>query len=311
MEKKLISEFYRLINLYRHTKSSVIKKEIYTTLTGIYYVCQEYGIKLPDISNYILGKGIISDEYFEMDNTSLEFINKLFDIIDQKLILPNYEAYNKMNIKVNKDKYDKIIIEYLKNNKKELYNLYIQMIRENRTFEIKTGFDTSDTNFLTIPYSHERASIIIIDSYPTLSCYYGIIHELAHTHYEEKYKYYGKQAKYDLANDLVEVYPIYSELLLGEYLKQIKITDKNYIFEFTKNQLSVFSKVKLDNYDIHFMGNVLALSFFDMYMEDKEKTEYNFEQFLRNYEGNDFKTNINSFGLSEEKILSLKVLERE
>lgn len=310
MEEKLKEEYYRLINQYRHTKSKVIKKNIVSSLEGIYDTCIEYGISIPKISNYIIGYNCDKTFWFECDDDSALFVNELCNKVLEKLQNQEYEVFNKINAKVNKEKYSNIIIEYLIDNKKELYDLYIKMEKENRFFYIETGYDNSDSDFFVIPYLHENKNLAVIDSYSTLSCYFGVIHELSHVHYNENYKYYGKIAKYDVFNNLTEVYPIYSELLFGEYLKKIKETDKNYAYLLAKNQLIYPDNNILEDYDIHFMGNVLALNFFDMYLEDKEKAEYNFEKFLKNNEGNDFNTNINSYGLSKEKILSLKAIER-
>lgn len=309
MKEKLIQEYYRLINSYRHTKSKAIKDDIIGALEGVYDTCIQYGIEVPEISNYIIGYEGSKSIWFYNNKSSANFIKKLNSEI-LKNIKPNYLISEKICTKVDREKYNKIIVDYLINNRKELYDLYIKMEKENRIFEIETGVDATDTEFFTIPYLHENSNIVVIDSYSTLLCYFGIVHELSHVHYTEKYKFYGKPAKFDVFNNLIEVYPIYSELLLGEYLKNIKVTDKNYAYLAAKNDLIYPNNKLLEDYDPHFMGGVLALSFFDMYLLDKEKAIYNFEQFLKNNEANDFKTNINSYGLNEEKILSLKAIER-
>ena len=313
MEEKLIHEYYRLINIYRHTKSKVTKESIKQTLRGIYYICGEYGIKIPKVSNYIIGYDESTDQLYDFDTDSLDYIKKLADKIVIKLGVADYETYkiyDVINAKVNKDKYDKIIIDYLKQYRPNLYDLYMKMLKENRIFEIETGYDSADCNFFTIPFSHDNSSIAVVDCYATLSYYFGIVHELSHVDCDENNKYYGKLAQADLANNLDEVYPIYNEIILGEYFKTNKLTDKNYAFELAKNQLIYNDNSLLDDFDIHFMGNVLAISFYEMYLENKEKAEYNIKEFLKKYKGNDFKTNLNSFGLNEHKILSLKAIER-
>ena len=310
MEEKLKQEYYRLINQYRRTRSNVIKDEIIGSLEGIYDTCKNYGIYVPEISSFIIGYKGPTSIWFEYNSDSFKFISNLNDAISKKLMKQNYEAY-KINKKVNGEKYGLIVSKYLKQYKRELYDLYFKMEKENRFFEIIKGYDNTDSDFFTIPYFHENSNIVVIDSYTTLSNYFGMVHELAHVHYNESYRYYGKIAPFDIYNNLIEVYPIYSELLLGEYLKTIKLTDKNYAYGLAKNQLIYPNNSLLEDYDPHFMGNVLALNFYDMYLEDKEKAEYNFEQFLRNYEGNDLETNINSYGLNKEKILSLKAIERD
>lgn len=311
MKEKLKTEFYRLINQYRHTKSNVLKDNIIGTLEGIYDTCKTYGIDVPEISELIIGYNGPKSIWFDFNQESFNFIKEISEKINNKLIKPNFLALNKINEKVDGEKYGKIIAGYLKEYKRDLYDLYIKMEKENRFFEIETGLDNNDSDYFTIPYLHENSNIVVIDSFTNLSNYFGIVHELAHVNYYEKYKFFGKPAKFDVYNNLVEVYPIYTELLLGEYLKTIKLTNKNYAYQLTKNQLMYPSDELLNDYDPHFMGNILALSFYDMYLEDKEKTEYNFEQFLRNYEGNDFETNLNSYGLNKEKILSLKAIERD
>jgi len=311
MEKKLVNEYNRLINLYKYTSSKPLKDKILHTLQGIYEMCDEYGINVPSLSYYIIDYKKI-DKSNEIPFSSSEsdiFVDKLRKRVLQKINKKNKLILRKMVEKVNRDTYSKITIEYLKENRKELYDLYINMRKENRIFGIEAGIDYADCDFTTIPYRHEDKNIIIIDSYPTLLCYLAIPHELSHVLYAEKYKFYGKPAKYDAFNDLKEVYPIYEELKMGEYLKKIDLIDKNYAIESSKNEIRQASKKIFVYKDPHFLGRILALNFFDMYKEDKEIADYNMEQFLRNYEGNDLKTNINSFGLSEEKILSLKAIE--
>lgn len=310
MKEKLKQEYHRLIKLYRRTRSKVVKEDIVGALEGVYDTCVEYGVSVPKISNYIIGYTGSKSIWYESNKESLNFVKTLGNKIFEKYLKPNYEALNILNQKVNGNKYGKIVVDYLKNQKKELYDLYIKMEKEKRFFEINTGQDSTDCDFFVISYLHEDKNIAVIDCYTTLSCYLGIIHELSHVDYIERHKFFGKPAEFDIFNNLSEVYPIYSELLLGEYLKNIKATKKNYAYELYKNQLIYPDNDVIQDYDHHFMGDVLALNFFDMYLKDKEKTEYNFEQFLRNYEANDFKTNINSYGLSEEKILSLKAIER-
>ena len=311
MEKKLVNEYNRLINLYKYTSSKPLKNKILSTLQGIYEICDEYGINVPSLSYYIIGYKKISkiNEIPYSTTESDMFVDKLRKRVLQKINKKNKQVLLKMIEKVNRDKYSRITAEYLKENRKELYDLYIKMRKENRIFGIEEGIDYADCDFTTIPYLHEDKNIIIIDSYPTLLCYLAIPHELSHVLYVEKYKFSGKPAEYDAFNDLSEVYPIYEELKMGEYLKKIAIIDKNYAVESSKNEIVQASKKIFIYKDPHFLGRILALNFFDMYKEDEEKAEYNMEKFLRNYEGNDLKTNINSFGLSEEKILSLKAIE--
>ncbi len=310
MEEKLKNEYFKLLNLYKYTSSKPIREQIYSSLLGIRDTCEEYGINIPKISDILLVDDQIS-EFAEMDETSYDFIKNLSDEINKKILFQDYNVYNRVNSKLNRKKYDLITSYYLYYNKKVLYDLYFKMMDENRFFEINTGFDENDFNFFTIPYSHKDGDIIVIDGYTSLSFYTALIHELAHVDFDENYKFYGKYSHDDVANNLIEVYPIYNELLYGEYLRECKYFDKNYAYLLSKNQLVYNDESVLDNYDIHFMGNVLALNFFDMYLKDKEKANYNINEFLKNYRGNDFKTNINSYGLNEEKILSLKAIERD
>lgn len=230
MEKKLINEYNRLINSYKYTSSKPLKNEILYTLQGIYEMCDEYGIDVPSLSYYIIGyekKSKIKVIPFSSPESDI-FVDKLRKRVLQRINKNNKKVFEKLISKVNRDKYNKIVAEYLKQNRKELYDLYIKMRYENRVFEIEEGIDFADCDFTTILYSHEPKNIAIIDSYPTLLCYLGVIHELSHVYYAEKYKFYGKPVKYDAFNDLSEVYPIYEELKIGEHFKKINLTDKNY-----------------------------------------------------------------------------------
>ena len=312
MEEQLLEEYLKLINIYKTNSSKAIRYDALYSLHAFEEVFNMYGIEYKKPSSYVsVPDHDIFEKYTYGDFESRMYVNELIRRVNSKIPYLDYRIFNKIYEKVNKKQYDKILSEYLSSKNQDLYNLYLKLQKEKRFFSINKVLDQYDSNYLTIPVSFNNSSIIILDGSVNLSHYFATVHELSHIHYNEHYKYYGQKPLYDMFNDMSEVYPTLSELIFGDYLKKSKITDINYCFELTKNLLIDYDEIQEAEYDIHFMGSIIALYFFEMYKDSPEQFKVNFEEFLRNNEGNDFKTNINSFGLNEKKILTLKVLDRK
>ena len=126
----------------------------------------------------------------------------------------------------------------------------------------------------------------------------------------EEYNYFS--------NNFLEVYSIFSELLLYDYLKEINYQNydlQNYYKYFVSCLCRNLQDYKDSNYknansQRYSYGYILAYHFYDQYKKDKNKTKENILYFMLESKSHNIDYMLNNYGLSKEKMFNPQRIEQ-
>lgn len=223
-----------------------------------------------------------------------------------------------MNIKESQS----LVAEFLLKFDKEIYEAFKKCVMNNKFIYINSEEYDFDNDGLTF-YGNYFKPYVLIDDQNSIFTAVTSVHEVGHIYdlnnlKERKYNYLG------------EIYSHFMELAFGDYLINNKIDYKNVKYEYLdvleesitdlSNLLKEDINTNLDfrqNYSrIYYAleytyGMILALEFYDIYLQDKELGMYKINNFskTKNEYNNPFDV-IEKFKFNKDEILEGKILQK-
>lgn len=317
MEKKyedvIITDIKKLIFLLKGSKSYSTNYELISILDGLYELCDNLGISYPHYSDFTSKTISYVKETTNLDE--VKYLKRLFNNINNLKYDLNvdFEIFKKRNNEIEQQ----LISEFLKNNNMDAYLIYNNLKSQNRIIYIERMEEYDDIDGFTIssPFNH----IIISFCDVSLEKESSTIHEIFHVYDKIKYNHDSQfNLKRTSTNDFTEVMPIFYELLYSDYLCDKKIIHSNLYLKMLLNSiyievednLSALNNNFYDSIIAHYFGSILALEFYDQYIENKEKALNNLDAFEKNYAYQSYDEIINSYGLNKNKILNLSTIKK-
>lgn len=272
------------------------------------------------VANYIKNR----DYYFELSKMGTKLINKYN--------MPRGYRYEYLlkNYLNNTDSLN-LSLDFLKQFNIKIYDELLKVIVNNRAL-ITTNIDNVDNYGTTYLLNEVKAPYLIIESQNNLTLPFTIVHEAGHIFHHSKYnKNSYKIIKANLySSNLMEFYPNFLELVFADYLKDKNIflddlilikksfdLDVAELLEKLNNLLFIYLDKNCFDYIGYYaklientLSKVVAYHFYDMYLEDSDKTLYNIDQFLTYLGCYDNVDILDKFGLNKDEILNSKVLEK-
>lgn len=324
----LIKKSYNIKNIDNYNN-------IYADIMGYIDLLTFLNIETDDIFKYISETRrdntfeCIIKHYTESEK-NLDFDKKIISNLSDILFDSDYfhGYFQNMETEITDQQMLEMTFDFFDNFKPVISNQLLNMLNENRVI-IGTDMDIEHngamccSTFIFSPY-------IIISPLSNIFDVVTLIHEMGHVyHYQKLQRIKYKRMYNTIYNNQLEVYSHYLELLSYDYLSSsFNSTDvlklkrgmiKNLIqfYMLLEINLMEFDKVHyIDNYSEYSeyykyaRGILLAFEFYDMYLSDKEKAEYNMEQFLDESGKYDFLTMINKYGLNREHLESGKSIKK-
>ena len=264
------------------------------------------------------------DNYHKYKDFNLK-ITKIAPILEEiygfKVIEPKFKE------KISID--DSIIIasKFLKKYDKDIYDYFENFIINGKFFIVDNIFEG---------YGYSTFSDELLEPYIILSrkenIFYitTLIHEIIHVYLSEKEKYMTMdESKRQYVNGICEVYPVFIEFLVLDYLykNNLFLKDINSYKKDIYSGLMEYLKalyVMIDPYDLDFnsyeevkffneskeysYGYLFAYHFYDQYKKNKTMAKDNITNFMLDSKNKEFRQLINNYGLNEDKLSDYKVL---
>ena len=255
-----------------------------------------------------------------------DFVGKLADI----LIESNYFHGNFKNMiqKITENEMYEMTFDFLNNYNPSLSNQLSSMLKEERIIIKKS--DGRIENGCTVCSITKFSPYIIIYSLHNIVDTVTLIHEMGHVYHFQKIEQLRNKQYFNIVyNNQLEVYSHYLELLSYDYFsgKINKIDILNLKRTLIKTLIEFYAYLEIgltqlniknykENYEDYFKdynygrGILIALEFYDMYQNDKEKADYNIEKYISETGKYDFLTTIDKYGLNREHIESCEAVKK-
>ena len=209
--------------------------------------------------------------------------------------------------------------EFLKYYDKDIYELYNKLNDEGRYFLAKLEGARGITlcgNKVAKPYV-----LLSVDTCANqfIEQIFVLVHETIHAYIASIQGNLKKAESFRLyANNLEEVYSLFSELAVAEYLEGIgfnKRDVKAYRLAHLSDLIGYLKDFKKSHYldvieDAYSYGHVLAYHFYDQYLKNKDLAKKNVTNFMIDSAYYNKRYMLNNYGLDERDILSPEIIEK-
>ena len=327
-EAQLQREIYILTNELKKTTNKYQQLKLATYIESIKNIInvENLDVKFPKEMEYEITKyynhdifcKIIDEYYYNVEKNysynkrfvkMLNHFNKRYIISDNSIVFNNYLEFKDVLF---------LVSDFLKYYDKKIYNHFVKLFNEDRIMAVSICEDAEGfcipQNFLIDSYISYNQKNYILDVST-------LCHEIIHSYVKEHVRYNNyKNFKYEFINNMDEVYSLFIELALFDYLEKIKF-DANDIYlarkandieviselELFKKSLNNFSTISAGEYkmnEANSYGHVLAYHFYDNYLNDKERAKSNIFDFMIDCESKNRDYLFNNYGLNQEYILN-------
>lgn len=346
IKNEVIKDIYNIIYKIKKCHSKSMYNVLMSDLSMLYKLAYDLDIyDVPDVDKFSYKSYSFSDikvlkDMLSMYNLKILFYKKFTDSY-MTLFEKNYSIENSeydfeylINKKVDIKQSIILVKDFLSINNKFLYDKFIELSKNHRIIYIpnKLGFFS---NYGTTYYSitNNFNPYILLNDISTISTSISLVHELGHIYdYELTKNGILKERINKSYSNYMEVYSHYMELLFIDFLKNQKVytNDINaykmsYIDTLSKEVIELYKLLNKQIYNINHiyenypdiftipeyaLGKAIAYEFYDMYKEDKERTNVNIHKFLINY-GKDTELKfLDYYGLNKEKIMSGNAIKK-
>ena len=331
-EKMLQRDIYNIVNEIKKCKNDYQFLRLINSYHNLVNIIEDTNanINYPKESEFELNK--VSCDKISNDCTKMyidqldkmEKINngllKIYKHIVNRYDLPGRDLIFEVGLDMEEVK--SLVADFFKQYDEDIYNKYLKMLSSPRI--IKKEINDNAVGFCNNP-NHVVDSYIIMSPFENIVDVQTLAHEFIHVYFNNDLKYYSlKDYKNYFVNNNYEVYSIFIELLVLDYLREIRMP-KNDIDNALKihnyeliGVLKEYNDITVENFSIndyrkaelYSYGYVLAYHFYDQYLKDKEKAKYNIKEFMKNLTKHDKVYLLNHYGLNQNDVINPQKLTK-
>lgn len=322
------SDILNLVYRIKKCHSKSMYNKLLTELIQLYNLANTLQLdNILDVDNYAF-------KYFPFKEKQIEKKQKNFYIENHEFNSELVDNYNGLiNGSIDNDfRYDilrmnykesqNLVAEFLEKLDKNIFNVFKECVTNNRFIYLESNETDIMNAGLTFAGNYFKPYVLIED-YDSIFTAVTSVHETGHI--------------YDFSNSIPnkynyveEIYSHFLELVFCDYLSNDKINIKNIKYSFVedleeniKELESLLQENIVSNLDFrqnytriysiieYTYGMILALEFYDIYLQDKELGMYEINDFSKTK--NDFNTPLDvmkKYGIDKEEVLKGKVLEK-
>lgn len=331
VEKMIKNDIMNTIINIKGCHSKSMYDKYLSDLSKLYDLAYTLNIdNVPDVNNYTYVK-YNYDENKLIKKMKNSYINN-FDFNNQ--LVNNYKIVINDNLDRNFE-YDLDFLnykesqnqveEFLNKFDKKMLITFRKIVKNNHVLYVDNRYDEypMESDALTY-YGYSFEPYVLIDDYNSILTSHALVHEIAHVHDYNNLIYKSQ-------NYTIEIYSYFMELVFMNYLKNDKKNYRNIFYQYIDNleesidDLTNILKINMNSnkkykenygsiyYHLEYTyGMILALKFYDEYLQDKEKGIYLINKYSYNKNDyNDYMDLINKFNFDKDELLEGKILKKE
>lgn len=320
------SDIYKIIEELKRTTSATRVHRLLLALENLEKVVNTAGFDIKYPKEYLFEKSKYEQEndkliirmakdYVYYAQEYKDFNKKITQIapyIRRKYNIGSYNIYKDI---VNIDETFKLTREFFKDYDQDMYDHFEDIANSPRAIIADLGNDG-----LSFLGNHVIKSYLLLNPYRLIDDSITLAHELIHTYFGDKMRYMSDYEDYLFAvNNMHEVYPIFIELVMEDYLLQNNIHTEDVIKTHnlrTKVFLSTLDQFKKQEYigcseERYTYGYLLAYYYYKQYKKDPKKTKENIFNLMIDSKTYERDYLFSHYGIDIDALTHPKLLERQ
>lgn len=328
IEEMVRSDILNLVYKIKKCHSKSMYNKLLTELIQLYNLANTLQLdNILDVDDYAFKYFPFKEKQIEKKQKNFYIENHQFnsELVDNynSLIKNSVDSNFRYNIlRMNYKESQRLVAEFLEKYDKQVFNVFKDCVTNNRFIYLESNECDITNAGLTFAGNYFKPYVLIED-YDSIFTAVTSVHETGHI-------YDINNSKPNKYNYIEEVYSHFLELIFCDYISNDKINVKNIKYSFVEDLESTINDLdKLLKEDIitnldfrrrysriysileYTYGMILALEFYDIYLQDKELGMYKINDFSKNK--NDFNNPFDvmkKYKMEKEEVLKGKVLEK-
>jgi len=328
IEQMVRSDILNIVRRMKRCHSKSMYDKLISDLEKLYELANIIQLdNILNVDNY--SYKTFSKDYTEIERNQKNFYTSNYDFNDELTdnyiyILNNYpnQQFKYCLTEMSIEESQELVAEFLNKFDKKIFESFKKCVKNNKFIYLSSKEYDFVNDGLTF-YGNYFTPYVLVEDYGSIFTAVNSIHEVGHI-------YDFNNSNECRRNYLCEIYSHFLELVFGDYLVENKIDFQNvkyeYLYKLEKNIKDLSNLLKEDiitNLDFrqkynqiysileYTYGMVLALEFYNIYLQDKELAMYQINDLSKNK--NDFSNPfdiIEKYNFNKEEIIEGKVLEK-